>query len=112
MKKPSKYKNKKTASSNGIVCDSGREALRYSQLLLMQKAGEILNLERQIPFELIPKQRLSNGKCERSCKYILDFRYIKNGVEICEDSKGVKTPDYVIKRKLMLHKFGIEILET
>ena len=106
-----KYGNKKTAN-NGLTFDSGKESRRYSQLLLMQKTGEISNLERQIPFELIPKQRLSTGKCERACKYILDFRYTKDEVVIFEDSKGFATPEYIIKRKLMMFMFGIEILET
>jgi len=107
-----KYGNKKTAASNGVKCDSGREARRYSQLILMEKAGLIQNLERQVVFQLIPKQPLSTGKCERSCKYILDFRYTKDGVIIYEDSKGSRTADYIIKRKLMLWLLGIEILET
>jgi len=108
----SKYGNKKTVTG-GLTFDSGRESCRWSQLVLMEKAGEISGLERQITFELIPKQRLKNGKCERSLKYILDFRYTdKNGVVIHDDSKGKRTADYVIKRKLMLYVHGIEILET
>jgi len=107
----SKYGNKKTIN-NGLIFDSGRESRRWSQLVLMEKMGIISGLERQITFELIPKQRLKNGKCERACKYILDFRYIKDGVTIFEDSKGKRTPEYVIKRKLMLYLYGIEILES
>ena len=107
----SKYGNKKTVNGD-LTFDSGRESRRWSQLVLMEKAGVISQLERQITFELIPKQRLSNGKCERSLKYILDFRYIKDGVTICEDSKVKTTDSYIIKRELMLQKFGIEILET
>jgi len=107
----SKYGNKKTIN-NGLIFDSGRESRRWSQLVLMQKMGIISGLERQITFELIPKQKLANGKCERACKYILDFRYIKDGVTIFEDSKGMKCQSYIIKRKLMLYLYGIEILET
>ena len=108
----SKYGNKKT-NNKGVLFDSGRESRRYSTLLLMQKAGEISNLERQVAFELIPKQRLSNGKCERSCKYILDFRYTdKDDFVVHNDSKGKRTPEYIIKRKLMKFIHGIEILET
>jgi len=110
--KAAKYHNKIT-TIKGIKFDSGREARRYSQLLLMQKAGEISNLERQITFELIPKQRLSNGKCERSCKYVLDFRYTdKNGTVVHEDSKGMRTQTYIDKRKMMKFFHNIEILET
>lgn len=107
----SKYGNKKTIN-NGTIFDSRRESTRWSQLVLMEKAGVISKLERQITFELIPKQRLKNGKCERACKYILDFRYIKDGVTIFEDSKGMRCPSYIIKRKLMLYVHGIEIIET
>ena len=107
----SKYGNKKTIN-NGVTFDSVRESSRWSRLVLMEKTGFISNLERQIPFELIPKQRLSSGKCERSLKYILDFRYVKDGVMIWEDSKGKRTADYIIKRKLMKFIYNIEILET
>jgi hypothetical protein len=110
-KAKSKYGNVKKVNS-GLIFDSKRESSRWSQLVLMEKAGVISQLERQITFELIPKQRLSNGKCERALKYILDFRYVKDGVTIFDDSKGKRTADYVIKRKLMLYVHGIEILET
>lgn len=124
----SKYKNKKTATSDGLVHDSKKEALRWFVLNHLQKEGEISNLRRQVPFELIPAQyetfkrfgkggkRLADGKrcIERSVVYKADFTYTdnKDGEYIVEDCKGKKTKDYIIKRKLMLQKYGIRIKET
>ena len=82
-----KYKNKKTATSDGIIHDSKKEALRWFTLKHLEKEGEISNLRRQVPFELIPTQyetfkrfgkggkRLADGKrcIERSVVYIADF---------------------------------------
>ncbi|MBR6271384.1 MAG: DUF1064 domain-containing protein [Lachnospiraceae bacterium] len=105
-----KYHNQKT---NGF--DSRKEALRYQQLCLMQSAGVIQNLECQVPFTLIPAQKDETGKViERAVKYIADFVYFDNelGERVVEDVKGVKTKEYIIKRKLLLHKYGIRIKET
>lgn len=94
--------------------DSKREAKRYADLLLLQKAGQISGLERQVRYQLIPAQRDAAGKLlEREVAYILDFRYRnKDGTVTHEDSKGFRTPDYIIKRKLMLHVHGIIIKES
>lgn len=121
-----KYKNKKVAV-NGIVFDSKKEAKRYTELLLLEKAGKIRNLQLQVKFVLIPAQReftneiytkgrkkgcFKKGKLlERECSYIADFVYWENGQRIAEDTKGFRTKDYVIKRKLMLYMHGIRIKE-
>lgn len=117
-----KYHNKKV-TIDGITFDSKKEANRWCELLLLEKAGQIQNLERQKMFELIPTQReiLSEidrygchkkGKViERPVKYIADFVYQENGKTVVEDTKGYRTSDYVIKRKLMLYRFGIKINE-
>ncbi|NOQ48725.1 MAG: DUF1064 domain-containing protein [Methanococcoides sp.] len=100
-----KYGNKKTAGF-----DSKREAMRYRDLDLLQKAGEISELKTQVTFEVVPKQ-----EGERAVKYIADFSYFDlNGNYVVEDVKSpaTKTPAYVIKRKLMLHVHGIRVLET
>jgi hypothetical protein len=76
-------------------------------LKLLAAAGEITDLVEQPVFELIPKQL-----GERSCKYIGDFQYKENGVTIVEDCKGFRTPEYVIKRKLMMQVHGIRIREV
>ena len=120
-----KYQAIKT-KVNGIEFDSRKEARRYQELLLLQRAGAIRNLQRQVKYVLIPTQydtyarlgkkgqRLKDGKIlmERECAYIADFVYDENGKTVVEDTKGVKTKDYIIKRKLMLKEYGIKIREV
>ena len=107
-----KYGNRKT-EVNGILFDSMLEARRYAELRVLQRAGEIEDLQLQVPFELIPTQKDAKGRViERAVKYVADFVYKdKSGEVIVEDTKGMKTPDYVIKRKLMLWRHGIKIVE-
>ena len=121
----SKYHNLKTRVSNGKIADSRKEARRYEELLLLQRAGKISDLRTQVPYELIPAQyetyerygksgqRLKDGikLVERAVVYVADFVYVADGKTIVEDTKGVRTPDYIIKRKLMLHIHGIRIRE-
>ena len=113
----SKYGNKKVVFNN-IKFDSKHEAQRYSELLLLQRAGAITNLELQKSFELIPTQyeKLENGKkgkcLERAMTYRADFYYIENGKPVVEDTKGFKTEVYKIKKKLMLYVHGIRIKEV
>ena len=105
-----KYHNQKTII-DGIKFDSKKEANRWCELQLLEKAGIISNLQRQVTFELIPRQ-LENGKViEKALKYIADFVYDENGQQVVEDCKGFKTKEYLIKRKIMLYK-GIKIKET
>lgn len=117
-----KYHNVKTRR-DGLTFDSQKEHKRYNELLLLEQAGEIKNLRRQVKFLLIPTQREPNiigprggvkkGKLlERECAYIADFVYIQNGKTVVEDTKGVRTKEYVIKRKLMLYTQGIRIREV
>ena len=77
------------------------------------KAKLIKDLQEQVRFELIPSQKDANNKViERSCFYVADFTYIdEKGNYIVEDTKGFKTKDYIIKRKLMLFVHGIKIQE-
>lgn len=101
-----------------------REHRRAAQLRLWLRAGLISNLREQVPFELIPAQYGSCGTdfkgkpvcvcIEKSCKYIADFVYTDNesGQTIVEDTKGVRTAEYIIKRKLMLYVHGIRIKEV
>jgi hypothetical protein len=119
-----KYSNIKTCV-NGISFDSRKEARRYSELLLLQRAGAIRDLELQKKYVLIPAQyetyerygkkgqRLQDGQrlVEKECAYLADFVYQEDGKTIVEDTKGMKTRDYIIKRKLMLHVHGIRIRE-
>lgn len=104
-----KYHNKNTRGY-----DSAKEAERARVLRLMEKAGKIRELEEQVSFTLLPAQ-YDGGKCvERPVRYVADFVYVDamSGKKVVEDVKGVKTPEYVIKRKLMLHILGIRINEV
>lgn len=106
-----KYRAKKT-EIDGIRFDSQKEALRYRELKLLEKAGEITELKRQVEFVLIPQQKRNGKVVERRCSYFADFVYHdKDGEMIVEDTKGVRTPDYIIKRKLMLQLFDIKVVE-
>ena len=103
-----KYGAKKVKAPDGQVFDSTKEFQRYGVLRLLERAGKISNLRRQVSFELIPKQ-----EGERACTYIADFCYTdEKGDLIVEDSKGFRTDAYKIKRKLMLWVHGIRIKET
>lgn len=107
----SKYKAKKTVV-DGITFDSKKEACRYVQLKLQEEKGEISNLELQKRYELIPKQVDENGKVVyRAVHYVADFVYDKDGKTIVEDTKGVRTADFIIKEKLMYQVHGIKITE-
>lgn len=78
---------------------------------LLERAGTIQNLQRQVKFELIPSQRIDGKVIERPCTYIADFVYTENGKMVVEDTKGFRTTDYIIKRKLLLWVHGIRIQE-
>ena len=108
-----KYKNKKVETEDGTF-DSVKEFSRWQELKLLQRAGEIYDLKRQVPFVLIPTQRDDRGKViERDVKYIADFTYRNKEYKlIVEDTKGMKTKEYIIKRKLMLYRNGIRIQEV
>ena len=120
-----KYHNVKTRGY-----DSAHEAERARVLHLLEKAGKIRDLREQVPYELIPKQTemgtrivTQRGKAvmqtvervvERPVRYVADFVYYDPITEetVVEDAKGVRTPDYIIKRKLMLYVHGIKIREV
>ena len=116
----SKYHSKKVVV-DGIEFDSKREAKRYGELLLLEKAGAITDLQRQVKYQLLPaqyrpvfdkKSRKWKDRCiEREVSYIADFQYIENGELVVEDVKSpvTKTKDFVIKRKLMLWVHGIQV---
>lgn len=105
---------------------SKKEFRRWNELLALEEVGKIQNLQRQVKFVLIPAQRepdtigkrggIIKGKViERECSYIADFVYRiqEDGKKrlVVEDTKGVRTTDYIIKRKLMLWVHGIQIRE-
>lgn len=108
---PSTKRSKYGAKKSGGY-DSRKEHRRANELKLMQRAGLISNLREQVKYVLIPTQRDTGGKLlEKECSYYADFVYDRNGVTVVEDTKGVRTQEYIIKRKLMLHVHGISIVE-
>ena len=122
----SKYHSRKI-TRGGSTFDSVKEYRRFCELSLLQQAGAIADLRRQVEFELIPAQRepdtigkrggVIKGKIiERKCSYIADFVYTKDGKTVVEDVKGYKQSTayavFVIKRKLMLYIHGIVVKEV
>lgn len=96
-----KYRNIKTGGY-----DSKREAKRAAQLELMEKAGIIFNLEKQVKFELQPAFRNKQGVAIRRIEYICDFVYydVKGEYWVAEDSKGFRTKDFILKSKMFQFK--------
>lgn len=105
-----KYRNKKIDTAEGRF-DSEKEYSRWCDLKWMQRAGQITDLQRQVTFELLPSQRIDGKVVERPVKYIADFVYMQNGEKVVEDVKGLKLPEYVLKRKLMLYIHNLRIKE-
>lgn len=125
----SKYYSKKVKIGD-ITFDSKKEAERFQQLSLLQRVGKISNLQRQVPFVLVPaqyeevkaytpkqhKEKIEKKLVERKVKYVADFVYTnENGEVIVEDVKGYKRStaysEYAIKRKLMLFIHGLKVVE-
>lgn len=117
-----KYKAKKT-TYQGMIFDSKKEFERYLELKQLEKDKQIKDLKRQVEFILIPPQyepptytkkgKEKKGKIiERGIKYVADFVYLDNNDKlVVEDVKGVRTKEYIIKRKLMLYINDIRIKE-
>ncbi len=109
--KEPKYRNNKVVV-DGFKFDSQREANRYCELKMLESLNVISDLQRQVPFTLIPTIKDESGKVlERAVIYKADFVYKRGGKTIVEDVKGFRTKEYVLKRKLMLYKFKIKIRE-
>ena len=108
----SKYHSRKV-TLDGMTFDSVKEAKRYRDLSLLQRAGEISDLRTQAKYTLIPSQKKPSGGTERPVTYTADFVYKdKDGKEVVEDAKGMRTQQYIIRRKLMLWRLGIEVKEV
>lgn len=99
-----KYRNVPTVVDS-IRFHSKREAARYRDLKLMERAGVIKDLQLQVPYSF----ELNDV---RICRYFADFVYKENGRQVVEDSKGKRTKDYMIKKKMMRAFYAIDILET
>lgn len=102
--KQNKYRAQKTEVDN-IRFDSKREATRYQDLKIMEREGLITDLKLQVSFPLVVNEVLI-------ATYRSDFEYVENGQRVVEDTKGVKTPVYKLKRRLMLALHGVHIRET
>ena len=102
-----KYGNKKV-TVQGIKFDSKWESERYLYIKSLERAGRVRNLELQVRFNLLVND-------QKICAYIADFRYEKENANgdwetIIEDAKGVETPEFKLKKKLMKACLGIDIL--
>jgi len=122
-RKPSSKYHATKAKTDGIVFDSKREAERYKELRILEKAGKISDLKRQVKYILIPAQRepdivgpkggVKPGRLlEHEWSYYADFVYNVDGYTVVEDVKGMRTPEYISKRKAMLWFHGIRIKEV
>ena len=118
-----KYHAKKVTIC-GIDFDSKKEGMRYLLLKDMERSGEISDLQLQVSFELLPviyrdevvhlktKDKVERRLVQRAVHYVADFVYTdKEGVRHVEDTKGLRLPDYILKKKMMLALLGIEITE-
>ena len=107
----SKYHATKTVI-DGITFDSKKEAKRYAELKLLERAGKIRDLQRQVRVELVPPFNC-DGKHFRGIYYVVDFTYTDaDGNIVWEDVKGMKTSVYLIKRKLVAYRYQKIIKET
>lgn len=118
-----KYHSKKIVK-DGQTFDSLKEYRRYCELALLERAGQITDLQRQVKYVLIPAQRepdrigkrggkIKGDLIERECSYKADFVYLNAaGEKVVEDAKGIRTHEYIIKRKLMLFIHNIKIIEV
>lgn len=106
----SKYHARKTVV-DGIEFDSAKEAKRYAKLSDMERAGKIQGLRLQVPFEILPSFECDGVKY-RGMKYIADFVYNRDGKQVVEDCKGVKTAEYKLKKKLMAYLLCVNIEES
>jgi Protein of unknown function (DUF1064) len=110
--KPPKYGNRKTVV-NGITFDSVREAKRWGELLILQRIGEIRDLDRQQPIFMFGEKDAIRTPTGKMAKYVADFVYTdcKTGAWTIEDAKGFRTPEYKLKRAI-LAAMGLTIKEV
>lgn len=108
-----KYHNRKTKGF-----DSAKEWRRNQELEALQRVGEISELNRQVPFVLMPSYTIADEttrqgyRTVREIRYIADFTYrLKDGTRIIEDVKGIQTDVFKIKRKLLERKIALGVIE-
>lgn len=107
-----KYRNKKVIC-DGFKFDSKREAKRWIELKLLERANKITELERQKRFELQPSYTNSNNEHIRAITYIADYYYFdkKRGKYVVEDVKGVRTEAYKLKKKIFEYVYPDLVIE-
>lgn len=112
---PAKYRNEKVEVA-GIKHDSMKEARRWGELRLLERAGDITELRRQVSFELAPAVHLAGEKRKKpALRYVADFTYMRAGQLVVEDAKSAPTrklPAYRIKRHLMKTVLNLDIMEV
>jgi len=96
---------------NGYLFDSKKEASRYRELLIMEKAGLIRNLRLQVKYQLTPTMHFGKETL-RSSYYVADFVYDEDGQEVVEDVKGMRTPLYILKKKVLAYRYGVLVREV
>lgn len=105
-----KYRNRKILTVDGAF-DSQKELARWKELRLLERAGEISELRRQVVYELAPSVVIQ-GRRRPPMRYVADFCYQEDGADVVEDVKGYRTRTYMLKRHLMRSVHGIAIRET
>lgn len=100
----SKYHAQKT-EVDGKTFDSKHESRDYLKLKSMEDSGIISNLQTQVSFELQPKYTTKDGRKIRAITYRADFQYIRDGVTYVQDSKGFRTKEYALKRKMFEYRY-------
>ena len=107
---PHKYNAVRTWR-HGHWFSSKAEARRYPELLLLQAAGEIKDIELQPTYRLMAPT--PDGSLVSTAKYIADFRYldIPSGDTVVEDVKGVRTQIYKLKKRWVEAQYGLKIVE-
>ena len=108
--------NSSKITIDGKTFDSKKEARRYTELKLLERAGEIAGLRTQVAYELAPRVRFaSEERAKPAVRYMADFVYLQNGVTVVEDVKSPATrslPVYRLKKHLMMSVHGLEVSEV
>ena len=104
VQKENKYHAQKT-EVNGVTFDSKKESRQWKELCMLEASGGISNLRRQVAFELQPKYTNNQGEHIKAITYVADFVYEKDGKTYVQDSKGVKTDVFKLKKKLFEYKY-------
>lgn len=107
-----KYRNVPT-QFQGQKYDSKAELRRHGELQLLERAGVISDLKRQVPYELAPSVKLYGAtRAQPALRYVVDFQYVERGALVLEDTKGIETPMSKTKRHLMKHIHGLDVRLT